>query len=181
MEEESPNNQKGFLNRIEKIGNKLPHPVILFVILAFIVIIISEIAFRLDLSAVYFDSQTAENVTVYSNSLMNKEGIRYIFNSSITNFTGFAPLGTVLVTMLGVGVAESTGLISTGLKRLIQSVPDSLLTMVVVFAGVMSSIASDAGYVVVIPLGAIVFASSWAPSNRRFSCSFCGCILWFLG
>ncbi len=67
MEEEYPNNQKGFLNRIEKIGNKLPHPVILFVILAFIVIIISEIAFRLDLSAVYFDSQTAENVTVYAN------------------------------------------------------------------------------------------------------------------
>lgn len=105
---------------------------------------------------------------------MNKEGIRYIFNSSITNFTGFAPLGTVLVTMLGVGLAESTGLISTGLKRLIQSVPDSLLTMVVVFAGVMSSIASDAGYVIVIPLGAIVFASAGRHPIAGLAAAFAG-------
>lgn len=136
MEEEYSDNKSGFLNRIERIGNKLPYPVILFVILALIVVVVSEIAFRLNLSANYYDLQVAENVTVYANTLMNKEGIRYIFNSSITNFTGFAPLGTVLVTMLGVRVAESTGLISTGLKRLIQSVPDNLLTMVVVFAGV---------------------------------------------
>ena len=104
----------------------------------------------------------------------DKNGIRYIFNSSITNFTGFAPLGTVLVTMLGVGVAESTGLISTGLKRLIQSVPDNLLTMVVVFAGVMSSIASDAGYVVVIPLGAIVFASAGRHPIAGLAAAFAG-------
>ena len=173
MEEDSVN-KSGFLNRIERVGNKLPHPVILFVILALIVVVVSEIAFRLNLSANYFDSQAAENVTVYANTLMSKKGISYIFNSSITNFTGFAPLGTVLVTMLGVGVAESTGLISSGLKRLIQSVPDNLLTMVVVFAGVMSSIASDAGYVVVIPLGAIVFASAGRHPLAGLAAAFAG-------
>lgn len=70
-------------------------------ILALIVVVVSKIAFRLNLSTNYYDPQVAENVTVYANTLMNKEGIRYIFNSSITNFTGFAPLGTVLVTMMG--------------------------------------------------------------------------------
>lgn len=173
-EELNNENKSGFLNNIERIGNKLPHPVILFVILALIVIIISEIASQAGLTATYFDSQAGENITVQAKTLMDKEGISYIFNSSITNFTGFAPLGTVLVTMLGVGVAESTGLISTALKRLIQSVPDYLLTMVVVFAGVMSSIASDAGYVVVIPLGAIVFASAGRHPIAGLAAAFAG-------
>lgn len=165
---------KGFLNKIERLGNRLPHPVILFVILALFVIIISDIAARVGLSATYFDSQAGEDITVYAETLMNKEGISYIFNDAITNFTGFAPLGTVLVTMLGVGVAEWTGLISIGLKRLIQSVPNTLLTLVVVFAGVMSSIASDAGYVVVIPLGAIVFASAGRHPLAGLAAAFAG-------
>ena len=68
MEEEYSDNKSGFLNRIERVGNKLPHPVILFVILALIVVVVSEIAFRLNLSANYFDSQASENVTVYANT-----------------------------------------------------------------------------------------------------------------
>lgn len=176
---EELNSNKGFLNSIEDIGNRLPHPVVLFAILAFVVIVVSDLATRANLSATYFDTAAGQDVTVFAESLMNGEGIRYMFNNAVSNFTGFAPLGTVLVTMLGVGVAEWTGLINIGLKRLIQSVPDSLLTMVVVFAGVMSSIASDAEYVVVIPLGAIVFASAGrhpiaglAAAFARVSCGF---------
>jgi aminobenzoyl-glutamate transport protein len=172
--ENTARSNKGFLNSIEDLGNKLPHPVVLFAILAFIVIVVSDIAARADLSATYFDSQVGEEVTVFAESLLNGEGISYIFNNAVSNFTGFAPLGTVLVTMLGVGVAEWTGLINVGLKRLIQSVPDSLLTMVVVFAGVMSSIASDAGYVVVIPLGAIVFAGAGRHPIAGLAAAFAG-------
>lgn len=167
-------NNKGFLNSIEYIGNKLPHPVVLFAILALIVIVVSDIAARVNLSATFFDTQAGEEITVFAESLMNSDGLSYIFNNAVSNFTGFAPLGTVLVTMLGVGVAEWTGLINIGLKRLIQSVPDSLLTMVVVFAGVMSSIASDAGYVVVIPLGAIVFASAGRHPIAGLAAAFAG-------
>ncbi|MBG9982540.1 AbgT family transporter [Aerococcaceae bacterium DSM 111020] len=173
-ENNTDQNHGGILNGIERIGNKLPHPVVLFIILALIVIVISELAARFDLSATYFDSAKGQDVTVYANTLMNKEGIRYIFNNAVLNFTGFAPLGTVLVTMLGVGAAEWTGLINTGLKRLIQSVPDSLLTLVIVFAGVMSSIASDAGYVVVIPLGGILFASAGRHPVAGIAAAFAG-------
>lgn len=87
----------------------------------------------------------AGEVTVKAVSLLNTEGIRYIFTSAVINFTSFAPLGTVLVTMLGVGVAEGAGLISTSLRKLVLSTPKTLITIVVVFAGAMSNIASDAG------------------------------------
>lgn len=164
----------GILGWIERLGNRLPHPVVLFIILALIVIIMSDISARMNLSATYFDTSAGEDVTIFANSLLNKDGIAYIFNNAVSNFTGFAPLGTVLVAMLGVGVAEWSGLINTGLKRLIQSVPDSLLTMVIVFAGVMSSIASDAGYVVVIPLGGIVFASAGRHPVAGIAAAFAG-------
>lgn len=100
-----------------------------------------------------------EELSLSAKSLMNGEGLRYIFRTMTKNFTGFAPLGTVLVAMIGVGVAEGTGLIQASLKKLVLSTPPRLLTAVIVFAGIMSNIASDAGYVVLIPLGAIIFLS----------------------
>jgi len=148
-----------FLDGVEKVGNRLPHPVTIFFLFALTVVIVSEIAYRAGLSVSFYDARAKETVTVSALSLMNPEGLRYIFNSATKNFTGFAPLGTVLVAMLGVGVAEGTGLINASLKKLVLSTPKKLVTAVVVFAGVMSNIASDAGYVVLVPLGAIVFAS----------------------
>src|SRR5690625_4753868 len=91
-------------------------------------------------------------------NLLNKEGIQYIFLSITDNFINFAPLGIVLVTMLGIGIAESTGLISAILRGFVLSIPKSLITAALVFAGIMSSVASDAGYVVLPPLGAVIFA-----------------------
>ena len=90
---------------------------------------------------------------------MSFEGIRWMLTSAVDNFIGFAPLGPVLTVMIGIGVAERTGFISMGLKVLVTRVPASLLTATVVFAGVMSSMAADAGYVVLTPLGALLFAS----------------------
>lgn len=170
--EEHPN--KGFLGMIERVGNKLPHPVILFLILALAIIVISEIVARLGVSVTYFDANAGEDATIGAVSLMTSDGLSYIFNSAVSNFTGFAPLGTVLVAMLGVGVAEWTGLIGTSLKKLLTNVPTSLLTASVVFAGIISNIASDAGYVVVIPLGAIMFAAAGRHPIAGLAAAFAG-------
>ncbi|MGN9165866.1 AbgT family transporter [Tissierellaceae bacterium HCP3S3_D8] len=165
---------KGFLKGVERIGNALPHPAMIFVILSIVVIIISAIVAKSGISVTYYDARAGKEVTVQAVSLLNAEGLRYIFNTAVKNYTGFAPLGTVLVAMLGVGVAEWSGLINTSLKKLITGVPPKLLTAVVVFAGIMSNIASDAGYVVVIPLGAIVFAGAGRHPIAGLAAAFAG-------
>lgn len=149
----------GFLLTVEKVGNALPHPAMIFVIMIVILAISAEIVSRAGITVDYYDANKAEQVQLGAISLLNPEGIRYIFNSATKNFTGFAPLGTVLVAMLGVGVSEYSGLFDVGLKKLLVGVSPRLLTATVIFAGVMSNIASNAGYVVVIPLGAMIFAS----------------------
>lgn len=155
--------KKGFLGFVEEVGNKLPHPAIIFIILAAIVAVISHVLASMDLTVAYtaLDRSTNEikEMTASVVSLLTPEGIRYMFTSAVTNFTSFAALGTVLVALLGVGVAEGTGLIGACLTKLVTSTPKRLITVVVVFAGVMSSIASDAGYVILIPLGAVIFLS----------------------
>lgn len=142
------------LDRIETIGNKLPHPVTLFAVLAIIVLAVSALLANLGIS-VEHPGQEGEIVEV--KNLLNAEGIQYIFASMVDNFIGFAPLGVVLVTMLGIGVAERTGLISAVLRGFVLSIPKFLITGGLVFAGIMSSVASDAGYVVLPPLGAVIF------------------------
>lgn len=141
------------LDVVEKVGNKLPHPLTLFFFFSLAIILISEIAARAGLQVTH----PGTGKVVAAVSLMTAQGVRDIITKAVTNFTGFAPLGTVLVAMLGVGVAESTGLISAALRKLVLSAPARLITIIVVFAGVMSNIASDAGYVVLVPLGALVF------------------------
>ena len=173
MNEPNKSENKGFFGMIERVGNRLPHPVVLFILLAAGLIVISEIIARLGVTVDYTDA-AGENVVVEVVSLMTGDGLSYIFNSAVSNFTGFAPLGTVLVAMLGVGVAEWTGLIGTSLKRLLQNVPTSLLTAAVLFAGIVSNIASDAGYVVVIPLGAIVFAAAGRHPIAGLAAAFAG-------
>ncbi len=163
-----------FLNLVEKGGNKLPHPVTIFLWLSLFVIIISEIAVRAGLTVNYYDAKSKADATVSAVSLLNKGGLQYIINSATKNFTSFAPLGTVLVAMLGVGVAEGTGLISSALKRLVLSTPKQLITAVVVFAGIMSNVASDAGYVVLVPLGAIVFLSFGRHPMAGLAAAFAG-------
>ncbi|MCM3574593.1 MULTISPECIES: AbgT family transporter [Mesobacillus] len=152
-------NKKGFILRsldvIERVGNKLPHPVTLFAIFSVMVIVLSAVFSAMGVK-VADPMNEGEFLTV--KNLLSKDGIAYLFESAVTNFTGFAPLGTVLVTMLGIGIAERTGLISAALRGLVTSVPKQLLTAALVFGGVMSSMAADAGYVVLTPLGAVLFA-----------------------
>ncbi|MDJ0520060.1 MAG: AbgT family transporter [Trichodesmium sp. MO_231.B1] len=138
---------------IEKVGNKLPDPITLFFYLSVAVIMISAIANLANLSAV--NPTTKE--TIEAVSLLTPDGIRKIVTKTVSNFVNFPPLGTVLVAMLGVGVAESTGLISALLRQVVVVAPAKFITPVIVFCGVMSNIASDAGYVVLTPLAALIF------------------------
>ncbi|UHA74815.1 AbgT family transporter [Paenibacillus sp. 481] len=159
------------LDGIERIGNKLPDPVMLFAILALLIVVISAILSSIGLS-VEHPLKPGETLTVYN--LLSKEGIAYIFENAVANFTNFAPLGTVLVTMLGIGIAERSGLISTALRALVMSAPRQLMTAALVFGGVMSSMASDAGYVVLTPLGAVLFAGMGRHPIAGLAAAFAG-------
>src|SRR5690606_31191416 len=136
--------KKGFIQRsldwVERIGNKLPHPVTLFAILALIVMILSAALQPLGISV---EHPGEEGTTVEIMNLLSAEGIEYIFTNMTDNFINFAPLGVVLLTMLGIGVAERTGLISALLRGFVLSIPSRFITVGLVFAGIMSSIASD--------------------------------------
>ncbi len=150
-----------FLDFIEKQGNKLPHPVTLFVIFATLVVIFSAIAsyFQAAVTLQQLDSQTGQivTITVQAKSLLNADGIRFILEKAITNFTGFAPVGIVLVAMFGVAAADGSGLLNTVLRKFLLTVSPKYITAAIIFTGVVSHVASDAGYVVVIPLAGLVF------------------------
>ncbi len=141
------------LDTIEKQGNRLPQPVTLFLILIVIVLISSWIASSLGVSAVH----PGTGATITAVNLLNGEGITRIMTEMVKTFTAFPPLGLVLVVMLGIGVAERSGLIATGLKAFVSSVPKGLITASIVTAGQLSSLAVDAGYVVLLPIGAVIF------------------------
>jgi len=135
----------------------------LFLWLAGIMMVISGIGSALgwgvEFEAINRATNELEHTKVMVQSLISAEGLTYVFDSMVTNFTGFAPLGTVLVAMIGIGLAEKSGLIGALLNKLTRATPKSLLTVTVVFLGVMSNIASDAGYIVLPPLAALMFIS----------------------
>lgn len=142
-----------FLSAVERIGNALPHPATLFGIFAVLVIFLSWIFSLFDLSVLH----PATGETVRPVNLLSTEGLHRILTEMLDNFTGFAPLGTVLVAMLGIGVAEGSGLIGAVLRLLVTKAPEKLLTFVIVMAGVLSNTASEVGYVLLVPLSAIIF------------------------
>ena len=141
------------LSFVETVGNKLPDPITLFFWLSVAIVIISAIAYNVNLSVVH--PGTGE--TIEAISLLTPDGIRLMVTEAVNNFITFPPLGTVLVAMLGVGVAESGGLLSALLRQGVLLAPAAIISPVIVLAGVMSNLASDAGYVVLTPLGALVF------------------------
>ncbi len=142
-----------FLNSIEKVGNALPHPATLFALFALMVLVFSAIAHAFDWSAIHPGSH--EDIDPVN--LLSVDGLHRILTEMVTNFTGFAPLGIVMVAMLGIGIAESSGLIGAFLRLVVLSSPKKILTFVLVLAGIMSNVASDVGYVLLIPLGGIIF------------------------
>ncbi|EGN74923.1 putative p-aminobenzoyl-glutamate transporter [Idiomarina sp. A28L] len=160
----SPNNgeQRGwftrFLDTVEWLGNLLPHPITLFALFAVFIVVASGIAAFFGVSAA--DPRPGnEGVMITVNSLMSGEGVRWIVSNLVTNFTNFPPLGVVLVAILGVGVAERSGMLSAMMRGMVMGASPRMVTIVVVFAGVISNTASELGYVVLVPLAAMIFHS----------------------
>ena len=159
-----------FLTFIEKGGNALPHPATLFALLALFAIILSGIFSWVGVEAVHPRS----GEVVKPVNMLSISGLHWILTSMVENFTGFAPLGTVLVALLGIGIAESSGLIGSGLRLLVLNAPGRLLTVVLVFAGVLSNTASEVGYVLLVPLGAIIFLAAGRHPIAGMAATFAG-------
>ncbi len=159
-----------FLNTVERGGNALPHPASLFAIFAFLILVVSAIAAASGLSAIH----PATGATIAPVNLLSLAGLHRILANMVTNFTGFAPLGTVLVAMLGIGVMESSGLMSASLRKLVLSAPPRLLTAVLVFAGVMSNMASELGYVLLVPLAGMIFLGAGRHPIAGMAAAFAG-------
>jgi aminobenzoyl-glutamate transport protein len=179
----------GFLGWIERVGNKVPHPVIIFLGLIVGVMILSAILalFNVGITeevlvpaspqiveATYVggtlqttgivvqeqsDEYVLEEQTVMVRSLLTVEGIRFIFTSFVSNFASFTVVATIFVAMIGVGVAEQAGMMAALIRKLVRVTPGAWLTFVIILVGGLSSVATDAGYLILIPLGAAAFLS----------------------
>ena len=146
---EKPSLLNRWLNGVERVGNKLPHPITIFAILALGIIVLSAICEAMGVSAtgelVNRSKGIVEEQTVQAVSLLSGEGFVYMITHAISNFTGFAPLGVVLVAMFGIGLLEDSGLIGGTLKCAVEVTPAKLITPMVVFLGVMSNLADAVG------------------------------------
>ncbi len=141
------------LLKVEKAGNALPHPATLFALFALGTILLSWVVSLLNLEVTH----PATGQIIRPVNLLTHDGIHRMILEMVSNYTSFAPLGIVMVAMLGIGIAESSGLIGAGIRLLVLTAPRRWLTFILVFAGVLSNVASDIGYVLLIPLAGIIF------------------------
>ena len=141
------------LNWTERVGNALPHPATLFALFALAALVLSAVGHALGWEVVH----PGTNEIVGTVNLLSHDGIHRILLEMVDNFTGFAPLGIVMVAMLGIGIAEQSGLISAVIRMLVLNSHKYLLTFIIVFAGILSNVASDVGYVLLIPLAGVIF------------------------
>lgn len=159
-----------FLDAIERAGNRLPNPTVLFIVMSAVVIVLSAVCALIAVSAIH--PATGEELRAVN--LLSGEGLRLVLANTVSNFIGFAPVGSVLVAIMGIGVAEHSGLISTLLRATVLKAPRRLLTFSVVLAGVLSSVAMDAGYVVLIPLAALIFQAAGRHPLAGIAAAFAG-------
>jgi len=161
--ESSKSTMQKVLDWVERVGNSVPHPVLIFLILIGITIVLSHIFYMLG-AAVTFqainpDTHAVETVTTSARSLIDAEGIRHIYTRLVPNFLGFSAVGLLIVAMIGVGVAEEAGLVNALIRKLVAISPHWSLTYILAFVGILSSVASDAGYLVLIPLAGVAMLS----------------------
>ncbi len=151
------------LDIVERVGNKVPHPAVIFVILIGIVIVLSHILYLAGAKVTYQvvnpDTHKIETATTMARSLLTVEGIRFMFVGVVQNFMNFQAVGVIIVAMVGVGVAEASGLVNALIRKLVVVSPPWALTYILVCVGIVSSLAADAGYLVLIPLAGAAFIS----------------------
>lgn len=151
------------LDVVERVGNGLPHPTTMFIIFTLILIAVSYITAKMGVKVSYetYDSATKSLVNKETAvvNLLSPDSIRFMYTSVINNFTSFIALGTVFTIIMGVGVADGSGFMAAVLKKIVAVTPKRAVTATVIFLGIMSNIASSTGYVMLVPLGAILFMS----------------------
>jgi aminobenzoyl-glutamate transport protein len=164
------------LDVVERVGNKVPHPAVLFFLLIGLIMLLSVALAGVSVSYQRVNPQThrAEETTTAIRSLLSADGVRFIFTSVVPNFITFGPVGIILVAMIGVGLAEQAGFIQALIRKIVLVAPRQALTAIIVTLGVLSSIASDAGYVVLIPLGASAFLSMGRHPLAGLAAAFAG-------
>ncbi|HEY0947221.1 MAG TPA: AbgT family transporter [Opitutaceae bacterium] len=142
-----------FLAVVERAGNALPHPATLFALLAALVVLISALFSSLGLQVI----NPATGKVVAAVNLMTVEGVQRMIVELVRNFLAYPPLGISLACLLGIGIAETSGLMGAGLRLVVLTSPARLITPMVVFAGVMSNAGSEVGYVLLTPLAAALY------------------------
>jgi aminobenzoyl-glutamate transport protein len=159
-----------FLSWVERVGNRLPDPAALFVVALGIVWVVSALLAGYEFSV---PSTDGERTLAVQNQLSG-QSLAAALAGMVTTFTGFAPLGVVLVALLGVGVAEHTGFINAVLKALLSVTSKSLLSPMLLLVAIVSHTAADAGYVLVIPLGGVIFYAAGRHPLAGIACAFAG-------
>lgn len=144
-----------WLSKVEAAGNRLPDPAVLFICMGVLILILSAAGNALGWQVE--NPSTGETVAV--TSLLTGEGIRRIINSMLTNLSGFGPLPSVILVMMGLGVAEGTGMLKALLTKSISKLPQGMVTVVLIFIAISSNVASDSGFIVLPPLAALIFLS----------------------
>jgi aminobenzoyl-glutamate transport protein len=189
--EKGRNASAKMLDVIERLGNKVPHPVMLFLYLIAFIIVLSHIMYLFGVSVteeiivpapqpigigeyqvggtvapgavaespLQASDYITKQETIPIRSLLTVEGLRFIFTSFVNNFAGFSVVAVIFVAMIGVGVAEEAGLMASLIRKLVVIAPATILCFIIVFVGGLSSVATDAGYLILIPLGAVAFLS----------------------
>ena len=138
---------------MERVGNLLPNPFWLFVCLGGVVLVLSWLGSLIGMEAT--DPQTGDKVEVVN--LLSADGLNDILSGAVTNFTGFPPLGVIIIVMLGVSVAEHSGLISAAVRSVVARTGPKTLTFVIALTAITGSVASDAIFIIIIPLSAMAF------------------------
>lgn len=170
MQQTSSSTMERILNKVEVWGNKLPDPAVLFILLTAIVWVLSWMLSSVDLNAI--DPRSGQPLVI--NNQLSGASITQLFSVMVTNFSHFHPVGVVLVAMLGIGVAEYSGFINAGLRALMAVTAKWLLTPMIIMVGIMSHSAVDAGYVLVIPLGGVIFYAAGRHPLAGIGAAFAG-------
>lgn len=161
---------KAFLDFVERTGNRLPHPTMMFVYLCGIILLVSALCALFGVVSEH--PITQQNIAAIN--LLSEHGLHRMLNETVSNFMNFAPVGAVLIAILGIGIADHSGLLDTALRTSVLKAPRKLLTFFVVFTAVVSSIAVDTGYVVLIPLAAMIFKSAGRNPIAGIAAAFAG-------